>query len=577
MQLFSDPGLLYEWNAVDVEVDGRLQRGHVVGMEENGSVPPRLIVDFWCPAQRSVVVEYGRIIHGRLDHDCIASVAAGMEVLVLLHDYPGRPWIWYPGTVLHSWTNGRLQVYAMVEVTRAEYRSAELVPCSQIRRSMTHEAFQRKLVRPRDFVMGTCRVPEGYRTEWARNPSTAESLLRQVQNKFRVTFFSIRSRTMHYVRRSGTAAVTDKAVAEAFELTRQKRGRRTVSPRNEHAMESAEATQTLPYEPPTTKPPSVDDSQLALPLELLKEVFLSLDTVDRQRCRRTCQLWEALLTCADTCSDIRLTRREYGLFNPNNGLYQDHGYDYVVYACLFKHATAATRTIIHRVYSKHVRYGPTHCDTREDLTEAHDAIVLAVSILDRAGLRIHRWIEYGRSLVIPMRRYGGFNWRRFCADLVGLNAQLASRCDRLIWAKYSLDCQNEGEGVFMRVRIPWAVFPLNSIDEAQMWDVFEKHLCGESRFDAQCIARFIAGSSNSRARAKEVKRILEVYQACDPRASAHYRGHKWTLSTVPAVDVRQLNKFCLLALLDYMNCYEVFGSEDSSEYGYSSSDRTEDD
>ncbi|XP_055344058.1 transmembrane protease serine 9-like [Paramacrobiotus metropolitanus] len=48
---------------------------------------------------------------------------------------------------------------------------------------------------------------------------------------------------------------------------------------------------------------------LELPLEMLKDIFQSLDIVERLRCRHTCQLWDAILTTAELCSDVRVSRQ----------------------------------------------------------------------------------------------------------------------------------------------------------------------------------------------------------------------------------------------------------------------------
>ncbi|XP_055357301.1 uncharacterized protein LOC129602327 [Paramacrobiotus metropolitanus] len=548
----------YAWNTVDVEIDGQLQRGHVVGMEENGTTPPRLIVDFQGPEQRSVLVEYGKVTTGISSWR--ASEGSGTEVLVLLRDHQDR-WSWYPGKVLHSFGNGSLEDYATVEVTRAGYRSCELVLCNQIQLPLSKDPCYERLVKPGDFVVGTCRVPDGYWTEWTRNPSRAESLL---ENLYRhsVRFFNVRSQAMNYVRVRYTYALTDEDVAREFELERQKLSE--VSSRKDHDVDSSPAVEKMSNALPCKqwfRHFRADKNKLRLPLELLKEIFLLVDTVDRQRCRRTCQLWETLLTSADLCQDVRISRQDYGLdlIEPYGAEGNSRQYHYVVCVCLFKYVTALTRTVC--------LFYPTEtfCDERENLTAAHEAIGLAKNILDSAGLRVHRWIEYGRSLTIPIYRGSVFDLRMFLADAVALNSQLASRCDRLIWAHYSLDCQNEYEGVFMKFRIPFTVFTPDKIDEAQMWDVFEQHCCDGWQYDAQDIADFIANSTDSRARAKEVKRILKDYQACDPRASAHYCGHKWTLDNLAEVKVRKLNKFCLFALSDYVSLYEESGSEESSD------------
>ncbi|XP_055344561.1 uncharacterized protein LOC129592528 [Paramacrobiotus metropolitanus] len=558
MQLYWE---MYQWNAVDVKVDGVLQHGFVVGLHKDPRMPPRLIVDFGCPGQQSVLVDHGKAF------DCstyprytVYRVREGENVEVLLRDHPNRPRKWYPGKVLvRMFANQNLQDFIMVEVARAGYRSAELVFREQVRLPSSEEDLRQRMVQPGEFVMQTCRVPDGYWTEWTRKPAEGASLLGQVENSFGVRFFNILSQSMHSVRRTQKPHVTDEDVAQEFKRVRRQRRRFRKWRGTKTSVDVKEMLNGMQCS---------ERFSLALSLNVLREVFHSLDTVDRQRCRRTSQLWEAILSSAEMSKDVLVSREDCG-FSRVRGWDWPSECDYAVYACIFKYVTPATRTVCIR---------PGEVDGwmgHEDFARAYEAVELIKQVLDTAEVRVDRLVERQRSLTI---QFDQFNLQAFFAEMVAQISRLASCCDRLFWEDYTLQCEDRRSGVLMKFRIPFAVFAPANIDEAQIWDVFEKHLCagtclcdGWILSDAQHIARRLANLTNTRARAKGVKKILENFQACDPRPSAHYRGHKWTLYNVAAADLSKMNKFCLHTLWRYIWKWEGPSADEES------SDSSEDD
>ncbi|XP_055357529.1 uncharacterized protein LOC129602523 [Paramacrobiotus metropolitanus] len=85
------------------------------------------------------------------------------------------------------------------------------------------------------------------------------------------------------------------------------------------------------------KRPAHGGLPLPLPVELLVEIFQSLDSVGRVRCRRVCSLWNTLLTTEAYFPDVHVSAQ----------CYEKHTDDiYWLLACLLKFPGPATKMII---------------------------------------------------------------------------------------------------------------------------------------------------------------------------------------------------------------------------------------
>ncbi|XP_055351420.1 uncharacterized protein LOC129597743 [Paramacrobiotus metropolitanus] len=534
---------VYAWNAVDVEINGRVQHGHVVGVEKKGS---RVIVDFGCPTQEAVAMECGKAIDcSRCEYQ---DSRRGDEVEVLLHDGPGRPWTWYPGRMLIPEFRPLYSVQ-LVEVLVAGQWRRELLPGDQIR-----DPPLRNCLMPWDFVTETCSVPSGF---WTLERSASALLLRKIEHELRVRFIKVLSWKMRYVRRE-VGHVSDEDVAAVFE-----RERRNLA----FCHEVSEKTDASDGEPKRKKSSRVVESGLALlPLEVLKEVFHSLDTVDRQRCRRTCPLWETLLTSVELCRDLRVMRQTpYRLPHPVQ-LHQDC--NYTMYCCLFKHITRATRTICIADTDKYILNSCT-------MNVAGEAVDVIKKALNDTGIRIHRLILHRRSMQFSSESCNKCpRWKlsRMSRDMTKNISKLASCCDRLILKDFGLTLVNKAGEAVMGFGIPAAAVVLESVNEAQIVDLLEEHLeCDAQPLDMERIAHCMASLAGSQKKARIVKKVFRDYQSCDPRPSAHYRNHTWTADSVAEVDMRRLNKFCLHALARFMhNLSGASTPDDHAEVGPSS-------
>ncbi|XP_055350994.1 uncharacterized protein LOC129597439 isoform X1 [Paramacrobiotus metropolitanus] len=162
-------------------------------------------------------------------------------------------------------------------------------------------------------------------------------------------------------------------------------------------------------------------TRLGVAVCMLKEIFRSLDTVDRQRCRRTCQLWETLLTSAELCTEVRVSRQR-----PSQRIQWDG--DYLVYACFFKHIMANT-------FTNSLCNIPGTEDAKGDmggLDAAMEQLVKEVS--NDMGIRMERFILQQPQRTIVIRHSGMERWNltALAAVIAALLARRMSCWDRMV-------------------------------------------------------------------------------------------------------------------------------------------------
>ncbi|XP_055330300.1 uncharacterized protein LOC129582726 [Paramacrobiotus metropolitanus] len=545
----NDERSVYAWNSVDVEINGLLQHGHVIGLEEKSegdSTPPRVIVDFGCPSQQSVAVGFGKI------WDCSTEPYSipckGDKVEVLLQDGPHRPWAWYSGKVLIRKFK-HLQHVALVDVMIGGAWRRELIPDRQIR-DLTVRVLRAPPLATDHFVMRTCSVPHGY---WILDRKPAAFMLRLMEKRFQLRFVKILSQTMLYLRRLresplGEGHRFDDHPVKIFEREWK---RTTFSPEWREEAERADA------EPKRKQPLRVGEDGLAVPLGVLKEIFHSLDTVDRQRCRRTCRLWETQLTSAELCEIVRVSRQKESSSRP-----VQFDCNYAMYACIFKHITPAVHTVC-------IRDTETFFLTRYTMQDDTDEVLdIIKKLLDDAGRRLERLIVHRRSVRLGESAFEHWKLGVFATEITAQKARLGACCDRLIFKDYALATESKGGATMMEFRVPIVVIPEGPVDEAQIVDTFEKHLqWNVPPLDVDSFAQCMAGLIDSKERAKKVLKILEDYQSCDPRPSAHYRGCRWSADDLTDMDMGKLNRFCLYALARYTKDLGEAPGEDAGQSG----------
>ncbi|XP_055356654.1 uncharacterized protein LOC129601787 [Paramacrobiotus metropolitanus] len=409
-------------------------------------------------------------------------------------------------------------------------RFREVLPAKQIRLLSLEMDAERECLQPDQFVIGTFKVPNGY---WSLKRSLSALILRQIEEKFQLRFISVLSQNIQFLWRSEEHSLADIERVVGIEFRNSKNYRKALYETNED-LEAAET------ELKRKKQLSTGPAGLALPLELLKEVFQSLDNIHRQRCRRTCQQWEAIIASPEVCRNVVVARYE-----AISSLRWEWNEDYALYNCVFKHIVPGTRTVCIR----DTLVGEDHYGFLEGKSRARGYMDVIKNALDNAGIHVERLVVHQQCLSIG-NPYNKLNLRAVFAVMAEQNLRLASCCDRMILKDYELTIVNLIARPFIRFRIPLIeVISLSKTSETEIWNVFENYLHSTTpALNMKHITQFTATLAECPRQAQRVIKILGNYQSCDPRPSAHYREHEWTLSNVAGVDVEKLNRLSLHVL-----------------------------
>ncbi|XP_055334312.1 uncharacterized protein LOC129585592 [Paramacrobiotus metropolitanus] len=294
---------VHGWNTVDALVDGRLQHGMVIDAVEDG-----LIINFECSQQRGRFVEYGLIFdcsdavksEEHIIACCMDSgLAATADVQALIRSHPDRPWIWYPAQFLpfqwahDNWQSGYVEVELENDIVR------ELLPAAQIRARFSLCDLAARAIAKGHFVTRSCRVPDSY---WSTiTPVLSDALCRGLENRDKVFCTHVAGEGLIYVQRCTDYPLTP----ESLERTYQSRSAYIAYSQSSNSQWIRRQVEKLkPPKKRQTRRKPITKKPLSLPAELLTEVFHSLNTVNRTRCRRTCRTWNAILTADGYFTDI---------------------------------------------------------------------------------------------------------------------------------------------------------------------------------------------------------------------------------------------------------------------------------
>ncbi|XP_055339121.1 uncharacterized protein LOC129588775 [Paramacrobiotus metropolitanus] len=529
---------IYRWNSVYVELDGMLQHGNVIGLEEVAGGSKRLIVDFGYPDQRSVSIEYGKILDcsDKMKADAtwtsssnqLSGLLTGADdsasVEVLIRDRPSHPWKRYPSKLLlHQHCMEDLTNDAVVEVRLANHIIHELLPRKQMRLPLSKEARRLRVLQPGHFVLRSCQFGEGFWT--TLEPEIAARVHREIDD---TRIVSVVGETMVYLQRHADKPLEEENLSKMFTLLLDnirnsiKRETRYKSP---IVMKQAETA-------------SNDELSLNLPVELLKEVFLILDTIERQRCRRICPLWNEVITSPELCRDVHvhLYPKQTNIF-PNS--------HYGAFASIFKHFTSMTRTVFVR---DAVIFG-IDSKGREIQSSAGAAITCIRHLLETTGTRLDLVVLIDSNTSVFGRHW---NLGDYFNNLAQAYTGMAVRGARIIWRNCSLSyCEERYSIVF---RIPHAGFCLRTINATHIWNLFEEHLDYGKPLEADLTAQWIEEqiTTNSTRNCVSVIQILDACQSCDPRPPAYLFNRKWTLDNLGSLQIGGLNRLCLYGLSNYI-------------------------
>ncbi|XP_055355133.1 uncharacterized protein LOC129600620 [Paramacrobiotus metropolitanus] len=280
-----------------------------------------------------------------------------------------------------------------------------------------------------------------------------------------------------------------------------------------------------------------------LPAEthLLREIFHSLDTVSRQKLRRVCPLWNAVLTGADSRKTVWISFEMNPFFLLT---VEDFTYVYGAVACLIKSINSSTQRLV------------VECMKGENMGGA-----VAVVRWMLGGIRLKQLIfqslkldwddrfvqDYADNGDVVEEVDDGSNKviRRLVKDLKSLPpccTEVRLRQCEFYWYR---GCRR------MTAIIPNAAIQLDAADiEAQFWDLYEATQASLSRdgVNVEVMAEWIrSGSEERRTMAAQ---LLNDWQSRDPRLTTQYRGHEWTEENLEDVDVSQLTTITLRALTE---------------------------
>ncbi|XP_055344490.1 uncharacterized protein LOC129592469 [Paramacrobiotus metropolitanus] len=498
MHLYRDP-LWHAWRAVDVLVDGQLQRGHVINVAEGG-----LIIDFGCAGQRSQLVEYGRIFHSSSTH----SFYATLDEQALLRRPSDGAWIWHPGRVVPL-GGCRHEECQCVDVQLPDGTIRELVRCSQVRSPPSDAELQGWRVGKGDFVIRECALPVQF---WRKgSQGLGEIFSCQLGRDCAVLCTSLLSQTLVYLQHHTGNPLRPKQVGLVYNKARSEMDKRFF------------AKTPIVSKNRKRKIAGSRHRNLALPVELLIEVFQSLDSIDRVRCRRVSPLWNDILTTDAYFPDVRISgTRDYGEVPLPDAS------KYWITACLLKCLSNATKTLVL------MQLGAEACA---------EVSLLIQHILN--GHRIPTTVFYDCDfscqydlLERVLQGAAGLLWK--CS------------CHRIVWKKCRMSDYSLSAAVALHT------FSVRSEEEMeeQLWDVFEGNLQLTRPLDRVAVEEWILdvlGDGHQHHLNDIILTGLNEYQSADPRPTTQYRDREWTEMDISEVDETLLTALTMAYLQKMMD------------------------
>ncbi|XP_055344458.1 uncharacterized protein LOC129592443 [Paramacrobiotus metropolitanus] len=502
MLVYGDDGSVYGWNSVDVLVEGQLQHGSVINVADGG-----LIIDFQCTSQRGEFVEYGRIFHCNADTSDSLRIPRG-AVQVLLRRRAGAAWLWYPGNVVPL---GDYIDAVFVEVSLPHGSVLELLPWEQVRLPLSPADLEARRVKAGAFIVRSCRLAV---PRWTGVSQRVAHMFRcELNRRWKALYISVIKETFTYLQPGILFPLDTEQVATVYKLARSaKRG-------------EGMSKQTLPKlrRKRKTLGGEYEEEGLVLPPELLLDIFRSMDSVGRVRCRRVCALWNALLTTDAYFPDVCISGNcaDYAV------MYLAEQSSYWTAICLLKCLSNATTVVVLKE------------------VDLYDCRTLTAPI---------QYIRQGRGmpvLVLYQCDLGrAFYWPE---DRIRSVAQLGvdSGFERMRWVNCRF-CDDRLQAV-----VSQHAFRVQSQEamEVQLWDVLESSLILETPLDRPGITQWIA-DCNAHQRKHDVERILKglwKYETADPRPSSRYRDREWTESDLADLDVTKLTTLTTVFLHGCLN------------------------
>ncbi|XP_055344344.1 uncharacterized protein LOC129592358 [Paramacrobiotus metropolitanus] len=261
---------------------------------------------------------------------------------------------------------------------------------------------------------------------------------------------------------------------------------------------------------------------LPLPVELMVEIFQTLDSIGRVRCRRVCALWNSILTTDTYFPDVRVSH-----WSSESADLPSLPDMFWVVASLLKCLNRATTTLM---------------ITGVGFLECRKLSALVRHLL--AGRRL-------RTLVFFQCRFSVFDTEErdvLFEQSVGRLTRLAGDFAvdrRMVWKQCrvvsSLEAVVEQHVFSVQPREAMAV---------QVWEVFEAGLVLQRPLDRQAVKDWIAACivDHSDSEIEDMVMAVNNYQSADPRPGTLHRGRLWTAADIGQLDVGQLSVLTVASL-----------------------------
>ncbi|XP_055353140.1 uncharacterized protein LOC129599033 [Paramacrobiotus metropolitanus] len=482
-----DDKAVYAWNAVDVLVDGQLQHGRVIEVAETG-----LLIDFGCDSQRAQLIDHGDIFHS-VKPDYHVDARQDRRVEVLLRATPDAPWTWFAGTMDPGNHMSFCADSYIVDVRLPYGTFTELVPRQQVRRPPSNAELASRRVGAKAFEMRECSLP----------PENSLRLL--LQRKHPVWCGTVNQGTLRlrYVQRARERPLQSRDLEAAC-----------MEAWKEHHKEMPRLLISALAEPPAKRQRTSSDScdaELQLPCELMAEIFQSLDSIHRFRCRRVSALWNVLLTTETYFHDVHVSGRpeDYPASWATPGFW--------VLNTMLRCVDRRTETLI----LTHMNVRQCDCATAMIRNQMDG---LRTLVFNRCV-----WLYPSFAVGLILRRRGTV--RRVCGT-----------AERVVWSHCRIE---EPRLTAVIPRYSHTCQPKQL--KMALWDLFEKHLVLEEPVDRSVLAEWIA-QCVQHGQFGNLTTILYAYLHTDPRPSNPYRQCWWTATSVAGLQVTQLTPLAAAAL-----------------------------
>ncbi|XP_055353161.1 uncharacterized protein LOC129599057 isoform X1 [Paramacrobiotus metropolitanus] len=248
------------------------------------------------------------------------------------------------------------------------------------------------------------------------------------------------------------------------------------------------------------------------PSELLVEIFQSLNSIDRTRCRRVCALWNRLLTTEAYFPDVRVSCRtdNYPLSWTNPLFWRLAG----LLHCVNRH----TKMIV----LMHMNLGDSE----------HPGVVIRCTVGRIPTLVLYQCVWPHSSFHLEKTLYCHGSIMRICG-----------MADRAVWSK----CRIE-EPLLTAVvsRHSHCCQPPEQL-EWHLWDLFEQHIVLDEPVDRSILSEWIR-QCVEHGLFEKLELALYDYQNADPRPSSQNGSRRWTASDMEDLDVNKLTPLAAAAL-----------------------------